>query len=172
MKRKTIYVCVAFLTFLTGVIFASFWLSGSKPAAPLNPDVVGTETFLDAEAKAADSLLRNGLAFKVSSVACGFDSYSQDYETSDGKRVNERNTNYHSEIKAREAFKKEIANIKPIHPIGISDKSLDNSAKLVGIGEYNASGKEFALIAYLRGTSIYVIKASSIRYAVAFEKSR
>lgn len=65
MKRKTIYLCAAFLTFLTGVIFASFWFFNSRPAVPLNPDEVGIKTFLDSETKAADALLQKGITFKV-----------------------------------------------------------------------------------------------------------
>lgn len=58
MKRKTIYLCVAFSTFLLGAFLASFWLFNFKNNAPLNPDEVGTDVYLDSEIKASESLLR------------------------------------------------------------------------------------------------------------------
>jgi hypothetical protein len=154
MRRKTIYLCAAFLTFLTGVIFASFWLFNFRNNAPLNPDEVGAEAFLDSENKAAEYLLQKGVTFKLTSVGDGYNSVNQGYETSDGRLVDTSSKIYESESKAKEAFKKEIRNIKPIYTNGISDNYLEDTAKFIGIGKYDASGKQFALIAYLNGKDV------------------
>ncbi len=58
MKRKTIYLCVAFSTFLLGAFLASFWLFNFKNNAPLNPDEVGIDVYLDSKIKASESLLQ------------------------------------------------------------------------------------------------------------------
>jgi hypothetical protein len=58
MKRKTIYLCIAFSTFLLGTFLASFWLFNFKNNAPLNPDEVGIDVYLDSEIKTSESLLQ------------------------------------------------------------------------------------------------------------------
>lgn len=77
---------------------------------------------------------------------------------------------YQSESEAKEVFRKEISNIKSIYKNGMAVESLDGNTKVISIGKYQNTGRQFASIINLKGTAVNTIEASSLRYALAFQK--
>jgi hypothetical protein len=173
MKRKTIYLCAAVLTFLVGVIFASLWLFNSENSLPLSLGKVKTKTFLEVETEAANVLLRDDLTFKLTGTGDGSPgSFMQDYESSDGKWVSEVNIHCESEIKATSLFKGIISTVTTVYDSDVADNHLYKVARLIGNRKDQITGKQSDSIICLRGTAVYWIDAPSARYALAFEKWR
>jgi hypothetical protein len=152
MKRKTIYVLVACLTFGLGIAVASMWLLHTRTFRVVSQDGVGGP----------------GLGVSGRGIGCSMKTWS----SSDGIRIEEYIVAYASVEEAREDFETEL---KSVETIVEGNKSPDYSSgvepKLIGTFINPVTKERSIKIIKLQDKEIYYAEARSLEHALAFERS-
>lgn len=176
MNRKTIYICVATLTFIAGVSFASLWFFHPQFSSKSKASIAPTKSFIEVETEAANALLQPGVSFSYKGTGDGMTEaggsyWTQDYQSSDGEWISETYGDYLSHEKAKVAFEENLRTAVKIHERGgIALGGKDVGERVISLFNVPKSERQFVSIIKLGRTTVYRIDAPSLRYALAFEK--
>jgi hypothetical protein len=171
MKKRPIYLTVAVLTFLLGILFTSRSLIDSKPETAINRNTPLATSTVEIESRAAEELLRQGGNFRYLKTIDGRtkeggSNWSQEFESSDGLWAHETFGDYKSNERARQVFEEEIRGAIISYEKG---KSLTRN-RMVGVFKKPGSGEQFVSVVKLNEATVYRIDAPTLRHALAFEK--
>lgn len=177
MKRKTIYICVATLTFITGVTFASSWLFSTQFSSQSKVIVTPVNSLVDVEDKVANDLLKQGVSFSYGGTGDGITEaggsfWTQTYQSSDGERISETYSDYLSQEKAKATFEEELQTaVKIYERKKTASGNNDVCERVISLFNVPKSKRQFVSIIKLCNTTVYKIDSRSLRYALAFEKN-
>jgi hypothetical protein len=169
MRRITIRLIVAVLTFVIGIGLTTFWFL-NRHSQP--------KSMLEVESAAADDLIKQNIEFQSLSTADGIilnggNFASQAYQSSDGVKVSDSQEGYPSSERAKEAFNERLKNaVMILERNRKNEDGLEMGERVVGIFAYGGSKEKVASIIWLKGSAFYSISSSSLRYALAFERTR
>ncbi len=169
MKRITVRLVIALLTFVIGVSLVAFWLLNQQTSA---------KSLLEVENAAAESLIQQHIEFNGVSMADGIiltggNFASQSYESSYGVRVSFSQEGYSSSERAREAFEEKLKNA-----VSILERNrkyvygLQMGERIVGVFAYSEPKEQVSSIIWLEGSVLYTISSPSLRHALAFERNK
>jgi hypothetical protein len=149
MKRKAIYLIVACIAALIGIIITSIWLS--QPS------------YRSVSADGGSG----GLDFGGGSY------WSQSWESSDGVMIYESGVNYPSRENARRALEQGVSNLATV----IERRETPNDfpgvdERVVGVLANPESKEKAVIVIRLQGKDVYRLFAPSLESALTFERSR
>jgi len=167
MRRLSLRLVVALVTFFLGVAIASFWLAKRCSIQPTN-------AVLSDEMSAAHDLIRRGLEFKNPDFIDGPGFGEEFYEPIQHVDVSVIYESYpssdsaNSELRARVRGAVKVFETSPY----IDKKGQQVGERVVAMFSPCRTSKREALILWTQGDTLVTVEAPSLRYAFAYELYR